>query len=326
MQQFGWAFLGCGGIAHTVARQLSRERGMKIVSCWNRTCSRAAKFAKKYGAAAFNSAEEAVSARGVDGVYIAVTANKHYDLAKMCIERGVPVLLEKPFTVNFAQAQHLFDLAREKGVYIAEAMWTWYNSPALKVREWLREGMVGEVTSVSAVYALPVCRLTENPRHTSPELIGGALMDIGIYPIRYAYELFGMPIGLNCSGALEGGVDFTERVQMRYADFTADIFVSRRKVAGERFVIRGTEGVITVPYFHMASRAILKGKKRERLCDRTPKYAAEFRRVAEEISSGKKESAYCPAQSTLDTMKLLDACRRDLGLEYPCEKGSGAAD
>ena len=321
MQQFGWAFLGCGGIAHTAARQLAGDGKMKIVSCWNRTAERAAKFAAKYGAAAYPSAEEAISTEGVNAAYIAVTANKHYDLARLCIERGVPVLLEKPFTVNFAQAEKLFALARERGVYMAEAMWTWYNSPALKVREWLRAGAVGEVQSVSAAYALPVFRLTENPRHTSPELIGGALMDVGIYPIRYAYELFGMPEKISCRGTLEGGVDFTENVRMEYENFAADIFVSRRKIAGERFVICGTKGKIVVPYFHMASRALLKGDRRERLCDRTPKYLNEFRRVAEEISAGRTESCYCPAQSTLDTMKLLDLCRRDLGLVYPCERG-----
>ena len=174
---------------------------------------------------------------------------------------------------------------------------------------------------MSAAYALPVFRLTENPRHTSPELIGGALMDVGIYPIRYAYELFGMPEKISCRGTLEGGVDFTENVRMEYENFAADIFVSRRKIAGERFVICGTKGKIVVPYFHMASRALLKGDRRERLCDRTPKYLNEFRRVAEEISAGRTESCYCPAQSTLDTMKLLDLCRRDLGLVYPCERG-----
>ena len=322
MEKFGWAFLGCGGIAHTVANQLKGAGDMEIVSCWNRTQGRAAKFAKKYGAEAFAYAKQAIAAEGVKAAYIAVTANSHYDLAAMCIERGVPVLCEKPFAVNFAQAEKLFALARERGVYMAEAMWTWYNLPALKVREWVRAGLVGDITSVSAVYALPVLPFAENPRHRSPQLIGGALMDVGIYPIRYAYELFGMPQKISCTGSLEGGVDYTENVRMQYEGFAADIFISRRKAAGERFVICGTRGRIVVPFFHMATRARLCSEVRERVCDRSKKYLTELRRVAEEITAGRTESAYCPAQSTLDTMKLLDSCRRDLGLVYPCENQS----
>lgn len=320
MENFGWAFLGCGGIAHTVANQLRHERDMSVVSCWNRTPERAHKFAEKYGAVAYPSAEQAIEAEGVKAAYIAATANVHYQLAEMCIRRGIPVLCEKPFTVNAAQAEKLFALAREKGVYIAEAMWTWYNNPALTVRKWVQSGVVGKVLSVSAVYALPVLPFAENPRHMSPQLIGGALMDVGIYPIRYTYELFGMPKKISCNGTLKGGVDFTESVCMQYDDFSADIFISRRKAAGERFVICGTKGKITVPYFHMATRAALKGECSQRICDRSPKYATELRRVAEEISDGRTESAYCPAQATLDTMRLLDSCRRDMGLVYPCEK------
>lgn len=80
MQKFGWAFIGCGGIAHTVAKKIIKDGGHKIVSCWNRTQPRAEKFAAKFGCKAFQSIEEAITAKGVEGVYIAVTANKHADI------------------------------------------------------------------------------------------------------------------------------------------------------------------------------------------------------------------------------------------------------
>lgn len=97
---FGWAFLGCGNIAEQVANELAGEAGQKIVSCWNRSPERAQKFAVKYGARAYRTAEEALKAEGVNAAYIAVTADRHLDYIRLCLNAGVPVLCEKPFTVN----------------------------------------------------------------------------------------------------------------------------------------------------------------------------------------------------------------------------------
>ena len=320
MEQFGWAFLGCGGIAHTVARQILRDKSCKIISCWNRTASRATDFAARYGATAYATPREAATAEGVKGVYVAVTHDAHMSLVEQCIELGVPVLCEKPMTVNAAGAQYLFDLAERRGVYLAEAMWTWFNSPARKVRDWLRAGSIGNVKEVTATYALPVFPPLEKPRLSSPEMIGGSLLDIGIYPVRYVYELFGMPSSVTCRGKLRGGVDLTERIVMDYGSFAAKIFISRRLPAGERLVIKGTEGKIAVPFFHMASHACISGRVNERFSDHSLKYATQFRLAAKEISSGQTQSAYSPAQSTICTMKLLDECRAQMGLVYPCER------
>lgn len=317
MADFGWAFLGCGNIAEQVAEQLFGERGMRIVSCWNRTPERARKFAGRFGGSACASAEEAVLADGVNAAYIAVTADKHADYIRLCLSRGVPVLCEKPFTVNTSEAEAAFALAKERGIYLAEAMWTWYNAPARTVRDWVRSGKIGKVVRVTAKYAE---RYIDIPRFLSPELLGGALVDIGVYPLRYAYELFGMPRGVVCRGELRGGVDVTEDIVLDYGDFRAEIFVSIEDPQGEEFVIEGTKGAIRVPYFHMAREAYLTGGENAHFEDDSPKYGVEFRRVAEEIAAGCAQSAFCPPQATLDTMKLLDECRRQLGLVYPCEK------
>ena len=101
---FEWAFLGCGNIAGQVAREIAGERGMRIGACWNRTPARAERFAEQFGAAAYPTAEEAIAAHGVRAAYLAMTANKHFDYIRLCLERGVPVLCEKPFTVNLREA------------------------------------------------------------------------------------------------------------------------------------------------------------------------------------------------------------------------------
>lgn len=320
MRQFGWAFLGCGGIAYTVAKELKKEKNCEIVSCWNRTPARAEAFAKKFGTTAYPTVEEAISAPGVDGVYIAVIASRHAELIRRCIERGVPVLCEKPFTVNTAEAEEVFSLARQKNTYLAEAMWTWYNAPALKIREWVKSGKIGTVKNVKATYAFPMLKFSKNPRLTTRELIGGALMDIGIYPVRYLYELFGMPKSISCKGNIVGGVDLSEEMVIDYGSFRAELTVSMEKMLGEELVIEGTKGKITSPYFHMAKKASLTGENKEKFVDKSLKYAVEFSRVAEEIGAELVESRYCPAQSTIDTMKLLDECRRQMGVIYPQEE------
>ena len=319
MKEFGWAVIGCGGIAAKVASEL-REAGCgKVVACWNRTRSRAEAFAAEFGAKVCDTPEAAITAEGVEGVYVATTHDQHFRFTKMCIEHGVPVLCEKPFTVNFKEAEEIFALAKSKGVYAAEAMWTWYNDHALTVRKWVQSGKVGKVKSVTATFAYPMLETCTNPRLTALELIGGALMDIGVYPVRYIYELFGMPKSVRAEGKLLNGIDTFENIVMEYGDFEAKLTVSIEHALGEVLLIEGTEGRIEVPDAHKARAGKLTGKYSDEFQYDALLYATEFERVVKEIRSGKKESEYCPMQNTLDTMKLLDECRRQIGVVYPNE-------
>ena len=320
MKQFGWAVIGCGGIAEKIAGELEKAGCGRIVACWNRTEARAEAFAAKFGAKAYRTPEEAITAEGVEGVYIATTHDQHAHFTKLCLGHGVPVLCEKPFTVNLKEAEEVFELAQKNGVYVAEAMWTWYNDHARTVREWVKSGKVGEVKLVTATFGYPMLETCTNLRLTSPELIGGALMDIGVYPVRYMYELFGMPNSIHADGKLLGGVDTFENIVMDYGTFQARLTVSIEHALGELLVIEGTEGRIEVPDAHKAREGKLVGKYCDEFRFDALLYATQFERVAEEIRSGKKESGYCPRRHTLDTMRLLDECRRQIGVVYPCEQ------
>lgn len=319
MKKFGWAVLGCGAIAAKVAKEINKEGSGKIVACWNRTKFRAEKFAARFGGKVYDTPEAAITAEGVEGVYIATTHDMHAYFTKLCIERSVPVLCEKPFTVNVKEAEAVFALAKERGVYVSEAMWTWHNLPALTVREWVHSEKVGQIKSVAATFAVPLRKFSSNPRLTSPALIGGALLDIGIYPVRYMYELFGMPKNITAKGKLQNGVDISEKITMDYGTFKAELFVSMNSIKGENLSIVGEDGKITVPFYHMAKRAKVTGKYKDKIKGNWLLYATQFSHVAEEIKAGKKESDYCPVQSTLDTMKLLDECRRQMNVVYPNE-------
>ena len=317
MKKFGWAVIGCGGIAARVASEMMEAGCGKVVACWNRTRSRAEEFSAKFGAKVYDTPEEAITAEGVEGVYVATTHDQHFRFTKMCIEHGVPVLCEKPFTVNFKEAEAVFTLAKKRGVYAAEAMWTWFNDHARTVREWVKSGKVGDIKSVTATFAYPMLETCTNPRLTARELIGGALMDIGVYPVRYVYELFGMPKSIHAEGKLLNGVDTFENIVMDYGTFQAKLTVSIEHALGELLTIEGTEGRIEVPDAHKAREGRLTGRYNAEFENNVLLYATEFERVAGEIRSGKKESGYCPMQSTLDTMKLLDECRSRLGVVYP---------
>lgn len=321
MKKFGWAFIGCGGIAHITALELVRTRDNRIISAWNRTGEKAKSFVRKFGGTAYDTIEEAINAPGVEGVYIAVTADRHADIMKLCIRHHKAVLCEKPFTVNEAQAKEVFELARQEGVYVSEAMWTWHNATARQVKQWIRDNAVGQVKQVNCDYSFPMIKLPiQKPRHTSPEMIGGALLDIGIYCVRYCYELFGMPREIICNGRVSGGIDLGEKITLRYDGFDCNLRVSRDENDGERLEIIGEQGTIKLPMFHMAKKAVLKCGKKTVFRDRSLLYGTQFSAVAAEIRSGAKEGIAISPQSTLDCLKILDICRAQMGLVYPCER------
>ena len=317
MEKFGWAILGCGGIAHGTASEMVKAGAGRIVAAWNRTPEKAVGFVEKFGGKAYATPEEAILAPGVEGVYIAVNPNVHAELMRLCIRHHKPVLCEKPFTVNGQEAEEILAYARAEGVYVSEAMWTWHNQVAFKVREWLQKGCVGEVKRVYCAFSPD---LRGNARLWDPAMIGGSLMDIGVYNIRYCYELFGLPEAIECADyRLQGGVDTHESVTMRYAGFDAELAIGIDRPCPEVCVIEGTKGVIRVPDFHMASVAELEGEYPERFEDPSLHYAVQFDKVAGEIRGGQPCGVNVTPESTIDVMRLMDKCRRQMGLTYPYE-------
>ena len=329
MDHFKWAFIGYGGIAHSVARKLKNTQN-KIAAVYGRNYERAGEFAAKYGAKAYRLLDEMFASGDFDGVYIATPNDSHAFYAEQCILHGKPVLCEKPFALNQTECKRVLDLAEEKGVYAAEAMWTWHNKVSLQVKEWIRSGIIGEIVSVDATYAYPMLRKKDRTsRLVNLAAGGGSLLDIGIYPVRYVYELFGMPQSAECNGSLYNGVDVEEKIMMHYGTFTANCFVSFKRMKGEKIVIKGTKGSVTVPFFHTAVKAKLTG------CDKRTAagkggyqgaYLDEFNDTAQNIREGKLQSELVPHQATLDTMELLDKFRKQMNVVFPIERTETAGN
>ncbi|EXJ22963.1 putative oxidoreductase [Alkalibacterium sp. AK22] len=320
MNKFKWAYIGCGGIAQITAAELIQTADNEITAVWNRTREKAEKFAEIYGGQVYDTALEAIRAPEVEGVYINVNGDQHAYFTRLCLEAGKPVLCEKPFTENAAVTRELFNYAHRQKVYVSEAMWTWHNKPALKVKDWIQSQAIGDMEDVVCAFEIPLLEQTDNPRLTTPEMLGGALLDLGIYTIRYIYELFGPPLSIQCAGHMEE-VDLSDQIVMNYGNFKATLLVSMEKEGGHYFEAKGTKGSIHVPYFHAAHKAILEVEgQTEAFTTNDLLYGQQFSNVAEEIRSGRKTGLKISAESTLAVMELMDECRRQMGLVYPQEK------
>lgn len=318
---FNWCFIGTGKLARGVAREITRSGRHRVVSVYTRRAERCREFARPYGALPCASATEAITAPGVDAVYIVTPHSTHYVYAKLALDLGKPVLCEKPFTTDARQTEELIRLARRKGLYIAEAMWTWFAPVANQVKNWLDSGEFGTLKEVRLTYHAAIKNGAS--RLTDPNRAGGALLDIGVYPITYLYRLFGNPVKVECVGKLENGVDLLEDVAMTFSDggrYVASISMTDWKGL-ERMSIKGTKASLSVLFYHNASRIKLKRKQgRNEVFKGDGSMLNEFDLVASEIRRDLTESRYVPQQATLDVMLILDECRRQLGLVYPFER------
>ena len=323
MKQIRIAILGQGRSGrdiHGLHLKKDTER-FKVVAVVDQMEIRRNRAAVEYGCDVYADYREILNRNDIDIVVNALPSNLHFAVTKDLLEHGFNVLCEKPFAVNARQAEEVLSLAAREGVYVSEAMWTWHNATARKVKEWIRQEAVGQVKQVNCDYSFPMIKLPiQKPRHTSPEMIGGAIMDIGIYCIRYCYELFGIPKEIVCDGRLKDGIDLGEKITLRYEGFDCNIRVSRDENDGERLEIIGEKGRIYLPMFHMAKKATLKTDIKQVFRDRSLLYGTQFSAVAAEIRSGAKEGIAISPQSTLDCLKITDICRDQMGLVYPCEK------
>lgn len=319
MADFRWAYIGSGSIAKNTAINISKGNH-RIVSVYSRTFEKAKAFAEKHGAIAYKDFESAVNRDDVDGVYIATPHTSHVEYAVKAMQMGKPVLCEKPVGVSVNDVDILINTAKETDTYFCEAMWTWFSPVALKVKEWVRSGEIGEIKDVVINYAFPGIMMSKDSRVLMPETAGGALLDIGIYPITYCYNLFGVPNRIKCTGEIKDGIDISETVILDYGKFKCTLNMSLCKLK-ENCKIIGEKGTVDLPvFFHMASKAILKKGFRRKIFKGKTDYLTEFNCVAEEIKQGKKESAFIPFEATRECMKIMDECRRQMNLVYPFER------
>lgn len=217
-----WGVIAPGGIARKFVGTMHGATASRLVTVLSRSRERAAAFAEEFAAdaspaTAYESLSEFLAHEGLDAVYLASPHGYHYEMAKPVIEAGIPIVVEKAFTLNARQARELFDIARDKGVFVQEAMWSRFLPHYDIVKQLVDSGAIGEVTSVAADHG-QYFPFDEGHRLFAPELGGGALLDLGVYPISFAHHVLGNLTKVSAQGILTAqGVDDTVSIHARAA-------------------------------------------------------------------------------------------------------------
>ena len=314
---FRWAFIGTGTLAKKVAREITATGRHVIATAYSRNRERLTSYCEPYGIYPAVSIRDAADRPDIDAVYISVTNESHFEVCRQALELEKPVLLEKPFTMNAEDTEKLQQLAKSKHLYLAEAMWTWFADVPNAVKDFVLSGKLGRIKDVYMSYC--AYSVGYAPRVSDPLLGGGALLDIGIYPITYAYRLFGFPRSIVCNGDIENGIDIGEQIVLGYDGFDVKMDVSIIDPKGETLVIEGEKGFLANPGFHYGESGVAKTDEGVEIFKGQRSYTKEFDTVADEIRSGRTESAFIPPQATLDCMRILDECRHQMNLVYPFE-------
>lgn len=317
--------IGAGHIAIKMAMTLkdTPERRYAVAS---RDYAKACDFAAKYGfARAYGSYEDLVNDPDVDLVYIATPHSHHFAHIMMAVNHGKAVLCEKAFTTNAREAEEAIRLAESKGVFLTEAIWTRYMPFSATIRETIDSGIIGQPQLLSASLCYPI---EWKERLVRPELGGGALLDIGIYPINFARMCFGTDITDISSACICGptGMDMQETFTFLYADGrVANLQSSARSVCPRQGIICGTEGYIIVENINNPLRAVVYNRDYEpiRTLEAPPQltgFEYQVDACEEALRNGWVESPYMPHAETIAVMRIMDSLRQHWGVRFPSDE------
>ncbi|MBN2046495.1 MAG: Gfo/Idh/MocA family oxidoreductase [Anaerolineaceae bacterium] len=321
--KFRWGILGTGAIAKKFASDLLKLDDAELYAVGSRAQQSADAFAAQFSMpAAHGSYADLIADPGVDAIYVATPHPYHRENTIACLKGKKPVLCEKPFAINHAQAAEMIQTARDEGVFLMEAMWTRFLPVNRAVMGWIGSGQIGQVLHVSADFGF---RSTPNPnsRLWNPDLGGGSLLDVGIYPLSYAAMIYGAKPEKIAADAFIGEMNVDEQIAMllTYADGAQALLRSAIRLSTiQEAVIEGTEGRIIVPDFWHATRAVLYRAGEEPVeTTGDAGYQFEAAEVMRCVRAGLPESDGMTHTDTLEIMRVMDEARRQIGLTYPME-------
>ncbi|MFI6640070.1 Gfo/Idh/MocA family protein [Streptomyces sp. NPDC050504] len=323
-----WGVLATGGIAAAFTADLKELPDAAVVAVASRTAASAKGFAERFGIErAYGDWASLAADPDVDVVYVATPHSAHLAAARLCLEAGKHVLVEKAFTLNSREAEELVGLARERGLFLMEAMWMYCNPVVRRLKELVDGGAVGEVRTVQADFGL-AGPFAPDHRLRDPALGGGALLDLGVYPVSFAHLLLGEPDRVQADALLSPeGVDLNTGVLLGW-DRGATALLSCSITADTPMTasVTGTEGRIDFERgFFYPERLTLHGP--DGSDPRT--YAIEGDRhslryeaaeVMRALRAGETESPLVPLDGSLAVMRTLDAVRDRIGVRYAADR------
>lgn len=328
-----WGILATGWIADLFVKDLL-ENGMVVTAVGSRSHDTAAAFAARHGIAKAHGSYEALAADPeVDVVYIATPHPYHVTAAEICIAAGKHILVEKPFTLTGPEARHLAELARARDVVVLEAMWTRFLPHMIRLREALASGAIGEIRTLIASHTQD---LPDDPGHRLNALAlgGGALLDLGIYPVSFAFDILGQPEQVVASARLRPtGADAEVSILFRHANGASALLVAASDAPGSnRAEINGTAGHVEIDGVWYTPTGFRIYDSQKTLIEAFAPAAIRGRgmhfqalEVERLIASGERTSAIMPLQQSVTIMETLDDIRRQIGVVYPTETRAASA-
>ncbi len=320
---FNWGIIGTGGIAKEFVRDFTFTSGHEVLAIGSRTQESADRFAAELKVPrAYGSHEAIVSDPDIDGIYVATPHPNHLPATLLALEAGKPVLCEKPFAMSAAEARTMIAKAREKNLMLMEAMWTRFLPHIIHIRSLLDAKVLGEIMTVEADHGQWFA-LDPNFRLFNPALGGGALLDLGVYPISFAHMVLGIPDSIIAASTKAfTGVDGQTSAIFSYKSGAQAILTCSLNAATPcKAVITGTLGRIEIDTrFYAVSpyRVIMRnGETTEypRIYDGrgSREEAIEFARC---VRAGLLESPMMKLSETLEILESMDAIREQIGLVY----------
>lgn len=321
-------YIGAGNISGQMAETIARMSEVENYAVAARDPERAREFAERWGFShAYDSYEELLADPDVDLVYVALPHSHHHRWTIAALEAGHHVLCEKAFAANERQAREMIECARERGLLLAEAIWTRYMPSRKMIEEIVSSGEIGEVTTVAANLGY---RVDGNARMTDPALAGGALLDLTVYPLNFASMVLGNRIRRIAASMVPAvtGVDGQDNVMIEYeSGQMASLFSTMYAMTDREGQILGTKGFITVENINnpqvirvYASDGLTRELTRKiAVPEQITGYEYELLSCKRAIEAGALECPEMPHAETLELMRQMDEIRRQFGVVFPFE-------
>ncbi|MDM8232843.1 Gfo/Idh/MocA family oxidoreductase [Phocaeicola barnesiae] len=325
-QKLKVGILGAGHIAQKMATTLMGMKEAELYAVAARELSRAEQFADEFHAQkAYGNYEALADDPDIDLIYIATPHSHHFGPARMCLLKGKSVLCEKAFTANAREAEELIRIAQEKQVFLAEAIWTRYMPFSRTIRELTESGIIGKPMMLTASLGYPIAH---KERIVRLELCGGALYDLGVYPINFALMTFGNDLEKITSTCMknEAGVDMQNSITFTYRDGRMAVMQTTAFCASDRQgIISGDKGYLVIDNINNPQQAVVYNTDHQETGRYTcPPQITGFEyqvlEAAEAIRQGAIEPASMPHAETLRVMRMLDSLRQEWGIRFPMDE------
>ncbi len=323
----GWGVIGTGGIAALQVQDLLTA-GLRVAAVGSRSRERADAFAERFGIPGrHGSYQDLVEDPSVDVVYVATPHPMHAENALMAIAAGKHVLVEKSFTINAAEARTIVDAARTAGVFAMEAMWTRFLPSMVRIMELIRGGAIGEPRVLLADHNqyIPHSRA---PRLHEPDLGGGAMLDLGVYPVSFASLVFGTPKTITSRGTLTDlGVDELAAMILEYESGAQSSLHTGFMTPGPNVAsVIGSDGRIDIDAVWYTQTSFTRydrdGHEQERYTETVEGRGMQYQALEVErcVRDGRLESAIMPLDESVSIMETMDTVRDQIGVVYPSER------